>query len=696
MTVTKRRRLFVAVAGLVVVALAASVVWYRTRPRPAVEPAGPPPDPRLTFPTPYRNVRPEVRYVGSAACAGCHSDIAASYHRHPMGRSMPSAAELVANLIGLLPSGQEPLPAASALASRLARLERYDAGAHARFEAFGREYQVEPRGSQIIHRETLYDAQHHIVAALAEPVSVAIGSGARTRSYLMARGDAVVESPLTWYVPEKRWDLSPGYRDNALFFEHFERPVTNECLYCHADAVEPVKGSANRYRLPLVREHGIGCERCHGPGQLHVEAPGRGADGLNPTIVNPARLEPQLRDSVCEQCHLQGWFRVLRAGREWSDYRPGLPFEQFYVVFDRPQELTDQHESIRTVEQMHVSRCYQKSRGVLGCISCHDPHELPAPETKAAYYRERCLRCHGTRRGSPDGARRGSPDGARRGSPDPAASAHAPPRNVPAPSCTEARAVRQRKGDSCIACHMAPLASSNIPHIANTDHRILRRTGATDAGPSRARDPARQPLLVPFKEPAADDPGRERDLGIALAMLAVQGQSQEAARAALPLLEAALHSRAEDLPALKARGAALAVLGRLDDAAAVFDDLVVRAPEQEEYLLGAAELAERKDQHDKAADYYRRALAINPHQANSHAQLAAVYVHDRAWPAAAEQLQAALRLNPFDLPARRALLLCYVRMRQRRQAQAELERVLQFKPPDGKALREWFEHELPD
>ena len=76
-------------------ALAAGVALW-ARPRPAVEspvrrePAGPAeaPDPRLTAATPYRNVRPDVKYVGDEACARCHPAIAASFREHSMGQSL--------------------------------------------------------------------------------------------------------------------------------------------------------------------------------------------------------------------------------------------------------------------------------------------------------------------------------------------------------------------------------------------------------------------------------------------------------------------------------------------------------------------------------------------------------------------------------------------------------------------------------
>src|SRR5262249_32220694 len=150
------------------------------------------------------------------------------------------------------------------------------------------------------------------VVAEAE-VHFAVGSGARARSYAVARDGYLFQSPLTWYPQGGRWDLSPSYEVRN---QHFSRPITPGCLFCHCNYADHVPNTLNRYRQPIFHGYAIGCERCHGPGELHVRRreAGEKVAGRDDTIVNPSRLEHSLREAVCQQCHLQGEQRVVCRG----------------------------------------------------------------------------------------------------------------------------------------------------------------------------------------------------------------------------------------------------------------------------------------------------------------------------------------------------------------------------------------------
>jgi predicted CXXCH cytochrome family protein len=132
-------------------------------------------------------------------------------------------------------------------------------------------------------------------------------------------------------------------------------------------------------------------------------------------------------------------------GRTLADYRPGLPSEDFRHDF-RLHAADKSMTVVGHVEQMHLSRCYQKA-GTFSCLTCHDPHGEPALADRAAHYRAVCLQCHDARR------------------------------------CKATAALRQQHSpsNSCVACHM-PTAPTEIPHLAFTHHRVgihdLTKTGA--------------------------------------------------------------------------------------------------------------------------------------------------------------------------------------------------------------------------
>ena len=403
----------------------------------------------------------------------------------------------------------------------------------------------------------------------------------------------------------------------------------------------------------VFQGHEIGCERCHGPGELHVAHPEL-TGGKDMTIVNPASLAPSLRDAVCEQCHLAGAQRVERVDRRIEDYRPGLPVHRFWSVFV-PASGPASARFVGQVEQMHESRCFRASEGGLGCISCHDPHQLPAPDKRVAYYRKRCQECHADR------------------------------------GCSLPADVRLARSpdDDCIGCHMPRSKSGDIPHVATSDHRIPRQGDRQDSLPSRvATQRSGGPPLVNFHRDLMDADELydvNRDLGIALSR-----NGPDSAAVALPWLDEALAARPDDLPARQARGVALRWLGRAQEGLADFQAALKQDPDRELLLKEAAHGAIMAGKTELAIGYWRRAIGINPWRSDYRAALAFLFFEAGDWPSAAEACRETLRLNIANLDIRKLLVQCHLRLGDSAAARAEFETLLGFNPPDRDELSRWF------
>ncbi len=575
--------------------------------------------------SPYLNTRAGVKYLGDAACVGCHKQSTEGYRQHPMGRSLAPIGESYVNLGG-------------------------EADGRTLFENQGLSYSIEDREGRVFHHETRRDAAGRTVASIEAEVQFVIGSGRQGTAYVIDRDGFLFESPLTWYSRKQRWDLSPGFE---AFNYHFERPIKPNCLFCHTNHVELEPGAINRYRQPLFQGHAIGCERCHGPGELHVARPAV-VDGVDMTIVNPADLPPAQQDDVCAQCHLAGSSRVVRVGRRNEDYRPGLPFDRFWTVFVVPPDVAEDR-FVGQFEQLHESRCYGASGGALSCISCHDPHHFPAPEERAAYYRARCLACHADQGCS-----------------------------LPA----SARLV-QSKDDNCAGCHLPKASSLDIPHAATSNHRILRQVGKLDPSLARPRSTRRDRLhLLPFYRDRianGDRTGLERDRGVALCR-----EGAEGARTAVPLLEAALTARPEDVIAWESLGSALSVLDRFQEALVAYQKALGLEAGRESTLVEAARLCLKCNRNQDAAAYWRQAIGIDPWRSDYHAELAFVCFSEHNWRGATDACQNALRLNPSSIKVRKLLVQCLLNLGRIDAARRELDAVLGFDPPDRADLLESF------
>jgi Flp pilus assembly protein TadD len=618
----------VVTIGLVVLLLALAFLWWWQR-----QPGGEGP---TSFASPYQNTRPGVRYVGDAACAPCHRELVESYHRHPMGRDL-------------------------SLVSDLAGAERLGKEVHNPFEKFGLHFEVERKGTEEIHVLKARDEQGRVLIEQKDAVVFAIGSGTRGRSYVIDRGGFLFQSPISWYSQTQVWDLSPGFNRTMLAGV----PMEPACLFCHCNQAEPVKDAVNRYERPLEHATAIGCERCHGPGELHVQRRKQGDDstGMDDTIVNPTRLEPTLREAVCEQCHLTTKYRVVRRGRETFDYRPGLPLEEFWSVFVKPPRLAGDYEHASRVEQMHVSRCFQASKGKMGCVSCHDPHRIPAPEERVTYYRDRCLHCHQEK------------------------------------GCSLPLTQRHEKTreDNCVVCHVPRSGSRKAAHVTDTDHRIRRQPGPPSPPREIPPEPGERPLVA--FHPGGNGPGKDevdRDLGLALIQVAEDAASlrQEVAQQALPLLQEATLQHGEDAVAWQARAKALAYLGRPREAQDAIEMALAKAPNRETALDDAANLAALRGDRQAAIDFGRRAVAVNPSSATYHVHLAELFAASKDWHRAIGECREGLRLDPTNLDVRALLIGFLFQAGDKDQARVQFNLLMALKPPQEAELRRWFGEQM--
>jgi predicted CXXCH cytochrome family protein len=619
----------------------AGIAWaVRTAPWRAGRARGPAAARDVSADSPYLNARPGVAYVGDAECARCHVEIAAAYRGHPMGRSLAPVGG----------TGGSPVGAAAGLP----------------FESKGVRYDVERRDGRVIHKASRKGPDGGPFAEVEAEVSYALGSGTRGIAYLIERDGFLFQSPIAWFAQEGHWGISPGFGEFATR-PNFERLIPADCLFCHANQFRPVVGTVSRYETPIFRGHAIGCERCHGPGALHV-GPGERSAGSELTIVNPADLAPPLRESVCQQCHLQGSYRFPRAGRGTLDYRPGLPLHRFLAVFLMKKGERGKFEAVGHVEQMESSRCFVAGGGELGCTSCHDPHRTPPAAEMAASYRGRCLECH---------ERRG---------------------------CALAAAERLARGpgEDCVACHMPRLTITNIPHTAATDHRIPRGTpGSAPEGPRVAPgQPADLPLADYHWGSMTADERRdaERDWGVALSqasriMSAAPPLAKVAASKAVPRLEAAVRDRPDDLHAFESLGYALGTLGRREEALRAYEAVLRIEPHREMTHRATGRLLSELQRPGPARAALQEAIAVDPWRSDFRLALAEVCAQAGDWPAAVSACREAIRLNPELFEARSLLVRCYLRSREADKADAEFRTLVHLFPASREIWQQWYDRQ---
>jgi tetratricopeptide (TPR) repeat protein len=509
-------------------------------------------------------------YVGNQACARCHPSIYESYARTPMAHASGPATE------NLIP----------------ADFVHRNSGVH---------YRIYSEGSVVW---LSFERPGDPAATGKRQLLYSIGSGRRGRSYLFAVDDFVFESPVNWYADRHEWDMAPAFGEAREI--PLNLPAYPACLRCHASGANPsLDGTENRYPTPLFSQDGVGCERCHGPGEAHAQG---GA------VVNPAKLPPERRDAVCMQCHLEGSAAIERAGRHAHDFRPGEILDDYIRHYALAGTQASALGANSQFEALAQSKCKIKSGDSMSCISCHDPHYHPAEHERASYYRGKCLACHGASFGLK----------------------HHP-----------------QQAD-CMTCHMPSSLSADITHTEVTDHRIRLRP---QVSPQLLQSPIASKTvltLIPFpysKEAASDI----RDQALAWQSLADGGLPDAAPEAERSLRMAA--KQAPDDPAILA-GLAFVELthGKLNRARSLYERALALDPNLVDAAANLGVIEARSGHFNLAIKLWEAALDRAPGKSSIGMNLARTLCAAGQTEEARTYVSRVLRFNP-DLSEGKKLLL---------------------------------------
>ena len=444
-----------------------------------------------------------------AACEDCHPQIAARWAESPMARSS-----------GITNAISEPVGGF------------FDESSRTRFEirrAAGKLKLVLPEQEKSL--------------------DFYIGSRRMGRSYGFIEDGFLYQAPVGYYALRRGWGMAPGYEHDSI--ADLNRPVTGDCLFCHASGMTPARGTLNRFQ-DLSGLHGVTCSRCHGEGSKHAAHP------RVDNIVNPARLTGARRDSICEQCHLSGAVRLQTATRRLSDFRPGEDLADYLAVF-----VAAPAGSVRVnshAEALARSRCRQAAGERLWCGTCHDPHGSATTD-----YALVCATCHEPRQ------------------------------------CPVAAREAPNKSD-CIGCHMPKSQAVDGGHTVFTDHSIPRRAGRS------------QQLRIADLQPyfKSRESNSSRNTGLAYAEAGRQLNRGDWLQKAWPLLRQAAIDGPGD-PALYTEIARfLDAAGKPDEAIRYYRLSLELDGAQFDTLANLARLLEQKGERTEAAALDQRAAAACP------------------------------------------------------------------------------------
>jgi tetratricopeptide (TPR) repeat protein len=399
----------------------------------------------------YLNHSDSAKYVGINTCKLCHQDIYNTYIKTGMGKSFDVASKTKS-------------------AGDYHNSIIHDKIGDFYYKAFWLHDSLQFLEYRLKGKDTIYKRQ--------ETVDFIVGSGQHTNSHIQSVNGYLNQMPMTFYTQKQHWDLPPGFEDGRN--TRFMRKIGLECMSCHNNYPEFVLGSENKF---TAVPEGINCERCHGPGSIHVAERQTGSKidtskYIDYSIVNPAKLSIDAQFDICQRCHLQG-NTILKEGKSFYDFKPGMKLSDYMTVFlPKYKNADDEFIMASHADRLKQSQCFIKSmeaskssaavskntlkpyKDAMTCVTCHNPH-VSVRETNPNVFNDACNNCHYKETEKAKGIQ-DRKDNSTFGS---------------TLICSKKGITRTA---NCVTCHMPKSGSIDIPHVTVHDHYIRKPMSKKD------------------------------------------------------------------------------------------------------------------------------------------------------------------------------------------------------------------------
>ena len=288
-----------------------------------------------------------------------------------------------------------------------------------------------------------------LVTFSLDQVAFVYGSRYKQRFFTKIGDDYYVE-PAQWDVAAKKWlpfhvpDTGADWWTAHYPSDNLKRPTGPLCDGCHSVNYD--------IATHTVTEWNVGCEKCHGPGSEHVAHPS------TTNIVNSDRLDVNLANDTCIQCHSQGQPKAnpitpqgstLARYYDWPvGFLPGQRLSDSWNLEEHKLGETNFYyfaDSTAHKNRMQGNDFIQSlmSHRDIRCSSCHDVHSAKNPSSLVETGNALCLDCH-----------RGQ--------------------GVPGPGTTQSitahtHHAENSPGSQCTACHM-PSIETTLPGVFVAAH----------------------------------------------------------------------------------------------------------------------------------------------------------------------------------------------------------------------------------